>query len=368
MSDILMNDLRPLLDPDNEGRAIRPIIISGPCSAESESQVLTTARALAANGIRIFRAGLWKPRTRPGGFEGVGAVGLPWLRRVKEETGMLTATEIANRYHAENAIDGGVDILWIGARTSANPFAMQEVADVLAERQFKGAVLVKNPVNPDLELWIGALQRLYNAGIRRLGAIHRGFTAYGPHIYRNLPQWHIALELRRRYPQLPIICDPSHIGGKRELIAPLSQQALDMGADGLIIESHCSPDEAWSDARQQVTPDVLAVILSSLVLRDQTGSTENLAMLRREIDRIDNELLEVLNRRMRVCREIGRYKKEHSMPVVQAHRYGDIMASRVNAAVDLHMGAEFMRTVLSAIHEESVRQQINILNGDDIRE
>lgn len=279
---------------------------------------------------------------------------------------MLTATEIANRYHAENALDGGVDILWIGARTSANPFAMQEIADVIAERGVDVPVLVKNPVNPDLELWIGALQRLYNAGVRRLGAIQRGFTAYGHHIYRNLPQWHIALELRRRYPELPIICDPSHIGGKRELIAPLSQQALDMGFDGLIIESHCSPDEAWSDKAQQITPEVLSVILDTLVLRDKNETTESLALLRREIDRIDTELLEVLNRRMRVCRQIGRYKKEHSMPVVQARRYGDIMNSRVKSAVDMHMGAEFMRTVLSAVHEESVRQQINILNGDEI--
>lgn len=362
-----MLDLQPIIEPTGD-ETHRPVIIAGPCSAESEQQVLETARGLKEAGIYVFRAGIWKPRTRPGCFEGVGAVGLPWLRRVKEETGMLTATEIANRYHAETALDGGVDILWIGARTSANPFAMQEIADVLAERDYHGTVLVKNPVNPDLDLWIGAIQRLYNAGIRRLGAIHRGFSAYGKHIYRNLPQWHIALELRRRYPELPIICDPSHIGGKRELIAPLSQQALDMGFDGLIIESHCDPDNAWSDKEQQVTPDSLALILSNLVLREQTGSTENLAMLRREIDRIDNDLLEVLSRRMRVCREIGRYKKEHSMPVVQAKRYGDIMANRVKAAVDMHMGAEFMRTVLSAVHEESVRQQINILNGDDLPE
>ncbi len=361
--DIELTGLQPIIEPTG-----KPFIIAGPCSAESEQQVLDTARSLAANGIRIFRAGIWKPRTRPGGFEGVGAVGLPWLQRVQKETGMKTATEIATRYHAENAIDTGVDIIWIGARTSANPFAMQEIADVLAERKFQGPVLVKNPVNPDLELWIGAIQRLYNAGVRRLGAIHRGFSAYGPHLYRNPPQWHIALELRRRYPQLPIICDPSHIGGRRELIAPLSQQALDMGFDGLIIESHCSPDCAWSDKDQQVTPESLDLILNSLVYREQTGTTENLAMLRRQIDQIDNELIEVLNKRMRVCRQIGRYKKEHSMPVVQAQRYGDIMASRVDAAVQMHMGAEFMRTVLSAVHEESVRQQINILNGDDIND
>ena len=345
-----MEGLEPIIIDKETGKAPHPIIIAGPCSAESEEQVMQTARELKDSGVKIFRAGIWKPRTRPGGFEGVGVVGLPWLRRVKEETGMLTSTEIANRFHAEAVIDAGVDILWIGARTSANPFAMQEIADVLAERKFSGPVLVKNPVNPDLDLWIGALQRLYNAGIRRLGAIHRGFTAYGHHIYRNLPQWHIALELRRRLPQPPIITD------------------LDMGFDGLIIESHCNPDCAWSDASQQITPETLHYILSTLVLREEHATTENLAMLRREIDRIDNELLEVLNRRMRVCREIGRYKKEHSMPVVQAKRYGDIMNDRVKAAVDMHMGAEFMRTVLSAVHEESVRQQINILNGDDIKE
>lgn len=366
-TDIQMNDLQPIFTEEECG-ARKPLVIAGPCSAESEQQVMETAAQLHDEGITVFRAGIWKPRTRPGGFEGVGAVGLPWLSRVQKELGMKTSTEIANRYHAECAIDAGVDLLWIGARTSANPFAMQEVADVLAERNFQGPVLVKNPVNPDLELWIGALQRLYNAGIRRLGAIHRGFSTYGQHIYRNPPQWHIALELRRRYPQLPVICDPSHIGGKRELIAPLSQQAMDMGFDGLIIESHCNPDSAWSDKTQQVTPEVLSYILSTLVLRDQNATTENLAMLRREIDRIDNELLEVFNRRMGVCRQIGRYKKEHSMPVVQAGRYGDIMASRVEAAVRMHMGAEFMRTVLSAVHEESVRQQINILNGDDINE
>ena len=358
-----MRDLRPLTEGMDPGRS-HPLIIAGPCSAESESQVMETACALSALGIGIYRAGLWKPRTLPGGFEGVGSVGLPWLRRVKAQTGMLTATEIANRHHAERALDGGVDILWIGARTSANPFAMQEIADILAEKHFQGPVLVKNPVNPDLELWIGALQRLYNAGIRRLGAIHRGFTAYGAHMYRNVPHWHIALELRRRYPQLPVICDPSHIGGRRELIAPLSQQALDMGFEGLIIESHCTPDAAWSDAMQQVTPAELGRILDGLVVREQNVSTESLDMMRREIDRIDSELLEVLSRRMQVCREIGRYKKEHSMPVVQTKRYGDIMASRVESARGMGMDADFMRTILTAIHEESVRQQLDVLNAD----
>lgn len=340
----------------------RPIIISGPCSAETEEQVLTTARELSQNGIKIFRAGIWKPRTKPGGFEGVGVPGLEWLKKVKEETGMATSTEVATRAHVEAALAAGVDLLWIGARTSANPFAMQEIADALADAKADVPVLVKNPVNPDLELWIGALQRIYNAGIRRLGAIHRGFSAYGKHLYRNLPQWHIPIELRRRMPNLPIICDPSHIGGKRELVAPLSQQAMDMGFDGLIIESHCEPDSAWSDKSQQVTPDVLNYILNTLVLRSESQSTENLTLLRQQIDTIDNELLETLNKRMRVSREIGQYKKEHRMPVLQAARYDDIMQTRVKLAEEMGMSADFMRTVLAAIHEESVRQQINVLN------
>lgn len=339
-----------------------PMIIAGPCSAETEEQVMATARELATNGIRIFRAGIWKPRTKPGGFEGVGREGLPWLAKVKEETGMLTATEVATRQHVEDALAAGVDILWIGARTSANPFAMQEIADALQEAGKDVPVLVKNPVNPDLELWIGALQRLYNAGIHRLGAIHRGFSAYGKHLYRNMPQWHIPIELRRRFPNLTLVCDPSHIGGKRELVAPLSQQALDMGFDGLIIESHCDPDCAWSDKAQQVTPEVLNFILNTLVLRDATVTTESLTLLRQQIDELDNELLEVLNKRMRVSREIGQYKKEHRMPVLQIGRHDEIMQSRARLAEEMGMSGEFMRNVLSAIHEESVRQQIEIFN------
>lgn len=356
-----MTDLQPIIS--GAVSPGRPLVIAGPCSAETEEQVLSTARKLAANGIKIFRAGIWKPRTKPGGFEGVGPAGLPWLARVKEETGMLTATEVANRQHAEESLEAGVDILWIGARTSANPFAIQDIADALKEYGKDVTVLVKNPVSPDLELWIGSIQRIYNAGIRRLGAIHRGFTAYGKHMYRNMPQWHIPIELRRRFPELTLICDPSHIGGKRELIAPLSQQALDMGFDGLIIESHCDPDCAWSDKDQQITPEVLNFILNTLVLRDSTVSTESLALLRQQIDQIDNELLEVLDKRMRVSREIGRYKKEHSMPVVQIGRHDEIMQHRARVAEEMGMSGEFMRTVLSAIHEESVRQQIEIVNG-----
>lgn len=356
-----LSDLKPITDVFAPGE---PIIIAGPCSAESEEQLLTTARDLASNGIKILRAGIWKPRTKPGGFEGVGAPGLQWMARAKELYGMLTATEVATRQHVIEALSAGIDILWIGARTSANPFAMQEIADTLAEmKAFEVPVLVKNPVNPDLELWIGALERLHNAGLRRLGAIHRGFSAYGKHLYRNIPQWHIPIELRRRYPQLPIISDPSHMGGKRELVSPLSQQALDMGFDGLIIESHCDPDCALSDKTQQVTPEVLNFILSQLVLRRPQGTTEGLTSLRRQIDELDSELVELLAKRMRVCREIGQYKKEHRMSVLQMGRHDEIMHTRVNAAKEMDMDGDFMKTILQAIHEESVRQQIVILNA-----
>lgn len=356
-----MDNLRPIAAGDSE--FAKPIIISGPCSAETPEQVLDTARRLARAGVKIFRAGIWKPRTKPGGFEGIGVPALEWMQKVKEDTGMFTAVEVANRSHVEAALEHGIDILWIGARTSGNPFAMQEIADAMTASP-DTPVLVKNPMNPDLELWIGALERLYNAGVHRLGAIHRGFSVYGKHLYRNQPQWRIPLELRRRMPDLPIICDPSHMGGKRELVASLSQQALDMGFDGLIIESHCNPDCAWSDKDQQLTPEVLSVILDNLVYRDAPVPNENLVQLRRQIDQLDNELLEILDRRMNVSREIGRYKKEHSMPVVQAGRYGDIMNTRVRAAVNLGMSEDFMRTVLSAIHEESVRQQIELINNE----
>lgn len=354
-----MNDIKPIKFCGVDSK--RPVVIAGPCSAETEEQVMETAKDLAKNGVRIFRAGIWKPRTKPGGFEGVGSVGLTWLQEVKKETGMLVATEVANKQHVEEALNAGVDVLWIGARTSANPFAMQEIADSLVGADVP--VLVKNPVNPDLELWIGAMQRIYNAGIRQIGAIHRGFSAYGKHLYRNMPQWHIPIELRRRMPELTLICDPSHIGGKRELVAPLSQQAMDMGFDGLIVESHCDPDSAWSDKSQQVTPEVLNFILNMLVVRDTTQTTESLTLLRLQIDQIDNDLLEALSKRMRISREIGQYKKEHSMPVVQTGRYDDILNSRAAAAEELGMNGDFMKTVYQAIHEESVRQQIEVLNN-----
>jgi chorismate mutase len=342
--------------------AKRPLIIAGPCSAETEEQVMDTARKLAARGIKIFRAGVWKPRTKPGGFEGNGVMALPWLKRVKTELGMYTAVEVATAAHVREALSYDVDMLWIGARTTANPFAVQEVADALEGMDIP--VLIKNPVNPDLDLWIGAVERIYNAGIRRIGVIHRGFSSFDKKIYRNLPQWHIPIELHRQLPTLPIICDPSHIGGKRELIASLCQQAMDLNFDGLIVESHCNPEKAWSDASQQVTPEVLDFILNTLVIRDTTQSTESLTSLRRQIDELDNSLLELLARRMRVSREIGQYKKEHNMPILQSQRYDEIIQNRVAQALQMGMDTEFMKTVLVAIHEESVRNQQEIMKQD----
>lgn len=341
--------------------AKRPIVIAGPCSAETEEQVITTAKQLADRGIKIFRAGIWKPRTRPGAFEGVGSEGLRWLQRVQKETGMYTATEVATAKHVAEAIKYGVDILWIGARTSANPFAVQEIADAL-----KGCdkpILIKNPINPDLDLWIGAIERLYQAGIRKLGVIHRGFSSSDKKIYRNIPQWHIPIELRRRYPTLPMFCDPSHIGGKRELIASISQQSMDMNFDGLIIESHCDPDSAWSDKDQQVTPDILDYIINLLVIRDEQQTTENLSELRKQIDDIDDQLVETIAKRMRISREIGTYKKEHNMQVLQATRYSEILEGRINQAVKFGIEGDCMQKILEAIHEESVRQQIEIINA-----
>lgn len=350
--------LSPLNLPGIDNK--RPIVIAGPCSAETEEQVMNTATQLCKKGIKIFRAGVWKPRTKPGGFEGVGTLGLPWLKRVQEELGMLVSTEVATPKHVEACLESGIDILWIGARTTANPFAMQELADSL--RGVDIPVLVKNPVNPDLELWIGALERINGAGVKRMGAIHRGFSTYDKKLYRNLPMWHIPIELRRRIPNLPMFCDPSHIGGRRELIAPLCQQAMDLGFDGLVVESHCSPDAAWSDAAQQVTPEVLDFILDKLVIRNITQTTESLEALRRQIDEFDNNLLDLLSRRMRVCREIGQYKKEHNMTVVQTERYNEILDKRGAQGILCGMDADFIKTIFEAIHEESVRQQMDIMN------
>lgn len=339
----------------------KPLVIAGPCSAETEEQVMETAKLLASRGVKIFRAGIWKPRTRPGAFEGIGSEGLEWLKKVKQETGMYTATEVATAKHVQEALAAGVDIIWIGARTTVNPFAVQEVADALVGSDVP--VLIKNPVNPDLELWIGAIERLYRAGVKKLGVIHRGFSSADKKIYRNLPQWHIPIELRRRFPNLPMFCDPSHIGGKRELVAPISQQAMDMNFDGLIIESHCNPDCAWSDKEQQVTPDVLDYILNMLVIREgEQQTTENLSELRKQIDELDNQLIELLSKRMRVSREIGTYKKEHNMQVLQTTRYSEILEGRIKQAESFGIDASCMQKILETIHEESVRQQIEIIN------
>lgn len=350
-------NLKPLNLPGSDSR---PLVIAGPCSAETEEQVMETAKALANKGIKIFRAGVWKPRTKPGGFEGMGEEALPWLQRVKQETGMLIGTEVATPKHVEAALNAGLDMLWVGARTSANPFAVQELADSL-----KGVdipVFVKNPVNPDIELWVGALERINGAGITRLAAIHRGFSSIDQKLYRNAPMWHIPIELHRRYPNLPIVCDPSHIGGRRDLIAPLSQQAMDMGFEGLIVESHCNPDCAWSDAKQQVMPDVLNFILDRLVVRNTKESTESLNILRQQIDEMDNRLMELLTKRMRISREIAAYKKEHNMAVVQTARYSEILDKRAAQGVLCGMDADFIKSIYEHIHEESVRQQMEFMN------
>ena len=349
-------ELEPLCLPCDKKR---PIVIAGPCSAETEEQVMSTARMLANKGCHIFRAGVWKPRTKPGGFEGNGEKALPWLKEVKEETGMMISTEVATPDHVELAMRYDMDVLWVGARTSANPFAMQALADSMQGLQIP--VLVKNPVNPDLELWIGGLQRLNQAGIKRLGVIHRGFSSYDKKIYRNLPMWQIPIELRRRIPGLPIICDPSHIGGRRDLIAPLCQQSIDLGFDGLIVESHCNPKEAWSDAKQQVTPDILDYILSLLVIRDDTFTTEDIRSLRAQIDELDNSLMELLAKRFRLCREIGTFKKEHNMTILQTRRYNEILEKRGTQAGLCGMNPKFAAHIFELIHEESVRQQLAIV-------
>ena len=350
-----IQDIQPLEIPGLAGGA--PVIIAGPCSAETEQQTLDAARALSAIGVTVFRAGVWKPRTMPGGFEGVGDRGLAWLQAVKRETGMLVATEVATVEHVRAALDAGIDILWMGARTTANPFAMQDIADQLQGHD-ELTVLVKNPVNPDLDLWLGALQRIHNAGITRLGAVHRGFSSAGAHLYRNDPQWHIPFELRRHAPGMTILCDPSHIGGKREYVEPLSQLALDMGFDGLMIESHCNPDQALSDSAQQITPEALHALLEHLVVRSGAPIEDELALLRQQIDDCDHEMLAVLARRMSVAREIGEFKRAHNLRIVQPKRYQDMMAGRVTEGGRLNLDPDFVQRIIQAIHEESVRQQL----------
>lgn len=334
----------------------KSIMISGPCSAESPEQLLETAHALAKRGIRIFRAGIWKPRTKPGGFEGVGAIGLQWMKQVKKETGMLLATEVATREHVFESIKAGIDLLWIGARTTVNPFAVQEIADALRGTDIP--VLVKNPVNPDTDLWIGAIERLHGVGLRKIGAIHRGFSSGEKWGYRNQPMWAIPLELRSRIPGIPLLCDPSHIGGNRDLIAPIAQRALDLDFDGLMVETHCDPDRAWSDSRQQITPDTLVYLLHLIELRQSERICGGLSDLRQQIDHIDEQLLELLARRMKISGEIGEYKREHEIPVVQSNRYRELLEHRTRIGASMDLRPDFVKEILREIHDESVRQQL----------
>lgn len=339
----------------------RPVIIAGPCSAENEEQVMAVASELKNRGITLFRAGVWKPRTRPGCFEGVGQEALQWLQRVKRELDMPVATEVATAVHVEQALAAGVDLLWVGARTTANPFAVQEIADAL--RGVDVPLLVKNPVNPDVDLWIGAFERLNNAGVKRLGAIHRGFSAYGEKFYRNAPQWQLPIEFRRRMGDIPMICDPSHIGGKRELVLSLSQQALDLNFDGLMIESHCNPVCALSDARQQVTPDELEVILGKLVHRSSESANADFLSYRNRLDEIDDQLMELLVKRMAISREIGAVKREKGLTVFQPFRYNKTIERYTKYCTDSKIDIEAVKSIFEAIHSESIRQQLHVVNS-----
>lgn len=351
-----MEGLRPILDPLPTGA---PLVIAGPCSAESRGQTLEAARGLAACGrVQVFRAGLWKPRTQPGCFEGVGERGLPWLREARELTGLPTATEVANAAHVRAALEGGVDILWIGARTTVNPFAVQEIAEAIAAIRPDTPVLVKNPVNPDLDLWAGALQRLYNAGLRRLGAVFRGFSTYGERLYRNTPLWEVPFALGRRVPGLPVLCDPSHIGGRADLVEPLCRQALDLGFSGLMVESHPNPGCALSDASQQVTPTELCRILASLPERTAADANHDIALLRQRIDTLDSQLIELLAARMAVSRDIGEVKRREGLSVMQRDRYGTLMADRIEQTTRAGMSRRFAERLFETIHSESVRQQL----------
>ncbi len=359
-TEIKLNLAEPMIPGVDGGK---PLIMAGPCSAETEEQVMNTARELAAGGIRVFRAGIWKPRTRPNAFEGVGSEGLSWLKKVKEETGMKTATEVANVKHVYDALKYGVDVLWIGARTTANPFAVQEIADSL--KGVNVTVLVKNPVNPDVELWIGALERINAAGVTHIGAIHRGFSGYGKSDYRNKPHWQIPIELRRRVPGLPIIVDPSHIGGKRDLILDLCQTAMDLDFDGLIVETHIDPDNAWSDAAQQVKPQHLLYILKNLVLRSQDVDRKNavtLEELRMQIDKLDDEVLQLMEQRMVVAEKIGQFKKENNVTILQSGRWNELLKKRINIGLSKGLSEEFVQKIYSAIHEESIQHQKTIMN------
>lgn len=342
-----------------------PLVIAGPCSAETEAQVLKIAHELKDSDVNYYRAGIWKPRTRPGNFEGVGALGLKWLQKVKAETGLKTATEVANRAHVELALEHDIDLLWIGARSTVSPFIVQEIADALQGTD--KIVLIKNPVNPDLALWLGAVERLKSANIQNLGVIHRGFSTYGKSKYRNNPEWQLAIELQTKFPDLPLINDPSHITGKRDMVFDVSQTALDLNFDGLMIETHTDPDNAWSDAAQQITPETLIQYTKDLKIRKESITeadyTKELQKLRAQIDVADNQLLENLGKRMLVAEAIGQLKKEKNVAVLQSKRWNEILGKMVLDGEQHNLSEEFILKLFKAIHQESINHQKQILNG-----
>ena len=344
----------------------RPLIISGPCSAETEEQVVQTATRLAATGkVDILRAGIWKPRTRPGSFEGIGTKGLPWLQQAKKESGLPVAVEVATAKQVEDALHFGVDVLWIGARTTVNPFSVQDVADAL-----KGAdvpVLIKNPINPDLELWIGAVERVANAGIKNIGLIHRGFISYVNTEYRNAPMWHLAIEMKRRNPGMLLINDPSHICGRRDILMDVAQKAIDLDFDGLIIESHIDPDNAWSDAKQQVTPERLGEMIGSIIWRTEEIDSEELhavmEKMRQQINQLDDELLQLIGQRMKVADKIGQYKKDNNITILQTNRWNAILERAYQRGDKLGLSQEFITKYFDAVHMESINHQNKIMNS-----
>jgi chorismate mutase len=341
-----------------------PFVIAGPCSAETEQQVFETVRAIVEHApqVNMLRAGIWKPRTRPNSFEGVGPIGLSWIKNAGKEVGLPVTVEVANPLHVELSLKMGVDAVWIGARTTVSPFNVQEIAESLQGVDIP--VFIKNPVNPDLDLWIGAIERCYNEGIKKLAVIHRGFSTYEKTIYRNSPMWEIPIELRRRYPQIPILSDPSHMGGKRELIQPLAQQAMNMGFDGLMIETHLSPEMAWSDAKQQITPEALGKLLKELVVRQtifEKDTFEKLHELRARIDRIDDYIVELLGERMGVSEEIGAFKKEHGLAIHQAERWAAIVKRALENGKRLGLTDEFILKMFQQVHNESIRHQEKVI-------
>ncbi len=355
-------EMRKWLDDMNLSH---PLVIAGPCSAETEDQVLKIAHELKDTDVSYYRAGIWKPRTRPGNFEGVGAIGLKWLQKVKEETGLKTATEVANRAHVDLALEYDVDLLWIGARSTVSPFIIQEIADALEGTD--KIVLVKNPVNPDLSLWLGAVERLHTANIKKLGVIHRGFSTYEKTKYRNIPEWQLAIELQTKFPDLPIINDPSHITGKRDMIFDVSQTALDLNFDGLMIETHFDPDNAWSDAAQQVTPKKLVQIMKDLRIRKETDEeaeyNSKLNNLRAQIDVLDNQLIDLLGKRMKVSDGIGELKKQKNVAVLQSNRWNAILGNMILEGEQRGLSEEFVLKFFKAIHQESINHQEKIINA-----